>query len=152
MKAAALRLANEIAPDGKRRDAVQSYLEQAAAVWRHLHVLEPGVCRTPLQRLGRRGCREMREHGIDVPVAPRRMDALVPCWKVRTPACNNNERVGQRGCHEHNPGKQSLHASEPFVADAQVPANRPGTSTVAMNANEPVSRTIGFSTGSFEIG
>jgi len=48
VKAATLRLAHEIAPDCKRRNAVKGDLEQAAAVTLHLHVLEPGACRTLL--------------------------------------------------------------------------------------------------------
>jgi len=80
----------------------------------------------------------MREHGFDVPLRSRRMDALVTCRKARVPGYDNSERIGRRGCHEH------IQGSRRFM--------RPGTRTVAMNANEPVSRAIGFTAASFVMG
>src|ERR671930_444461 len=115
MKARPLRFEYELAADGECRDAVEGHLEEPAAITLDAQAREPCAYRTPLQRCGRRRCREMREHSFDVPVGPRRTDTLVHRWKMRPSACDNDERVGQHGCHEHQPRKQALHASTAFV-------------------------------------
>jgi len=145
-------LCDEVASHSQRGNSPQNHLQESTTVGLDPRPRE--ACRedSPQHRHSMRAARVSAEDGFKVAVARRRMDALRPVRKPRTPPGSDGERIDEHGSEQNRPRKKSARHRTARGRALHAVERSDGMSAVDAKASDPVSRTIGFAEASLVIG
>jgi len=95
MKADRACFSDQVAPDRQRRNAMDSDLQQSAAVGLDVGPFEAGAEHSLQERLGIRATAETAEDGLQIAVHARRPSTLRLARKAWSPLRDHRERIGK---------------------------------------------------------